>query len=58
MRFICFIEIISTCIPHKRTPNFDDVDDSHFSIFDLRFISESRSAYCLLPIFKSSIHGL
>lgn len=20
----------STCMPHKRTPNVDDVDDSHF----------------------------
>ena len=46
-----------TCMPQRRTPRVDDVDSSHFWIFDWRFLSESMSAYCRLPIFKSNIHG-
>lgn len=49
--------LISTCMPHKRTPNDADVLAAHLAICLLRFSADASSPCCLVPIFKSSMHG-
>lgn len=48
---------MQTCMPHKRTPSEADVLAAHFAICLLRFSADASSPCCLVPIFKSNIHG-
>lgn len=49
--------VLLTCMPQIRTPREADVLCSHFFIWRAFFSSDASSPYCLVPIFKSRMHG-
>ena len=46
-----------TCMPLILTPRLDDVVVATLAFFRCCLAAESSSAYCLVPIFRSSTHG-